>query len=101
MHQIGAVRPGAVCPSAPDERPVAATEEKDGYTTIISQLEEADLQEGGGWSRLETSNGWSTNLAYQQLCPFHRLTFSAAMTISTSVKPTAKKSSCLYLGEVL
>jgi len=27
---------------------VAATEEKDDYTTIISQLEEADLQEGGG-----------------------------------------------------
>ena len=47
MHQIGAVRPGAVCPRAPDELPVAATEEKDDYTTIISQLEEADLQEGG------------------------------------------------------
>ena len=48
MHQIGAVRPGAVCPRAPDELPVAATEEKNDYTTIISQLEEADLQEGGG-----------------------------------------------------
>ena len=36
MHQIGAVRPGAVCPRAPDELPVAATEEKDDYTTIIS-----------------------------------------------------------------
>ena len=48
MHQVGAVRPGAVCPCAPDELPVATTEEKDDYTTIISQLEEADLQEGGG-----------------------------------------------------
>ena len=41
----------AICgytPYKPDELPVAAVEEKDDHTTIISQLEEADLQEGGG-----------------------------------------------------
>ena len=41
----------AICgytPYKPDELPVAAVEEKDDHTTIISQLEEANLQEGGG-----------------------------------------------------
>ena len=40
----------AICgytPYKPDELPVAAVEEKDDHTTIISQLEEANLQEGG------------------------------------------------------
>ena len=42
LHQKGTDRPRAL-----DELPVAAMEEKDDYTTIISQLEGANLKKEG------------------------------------------------------